>query len=130
MSDVEVVERGVSGSVVLEHGTPDPLAGAEVVSTVTDVEVVEHRAPAPVVLEHTVPDPLAGAEVVSVGRGAVPEGAIGPAGGVLAGYFPDPDFAQPMATAAHLNAHEQAPTPHPAYDDMVSLRLLFENGLV
>lgn len=29
-----------------------------------------------------------------------------------------------------LQAHIDSPTPHPAYDDLPSLSLLFENGLV
>lgn len=29
-----------------------------------------------------------------------------------------------------VTAHEVDTTPHPAYDDLPSLRLLFENGLV
>lgn len=31
---------------------------------------------------------------------------------------------------AELSAHINNPTPHPAYDDIASLELLFENGLV
>ncbi len=29
-----------------------------------------------------------------------------------------------------VSAHVADPTPHPAYDDLPSLRLLFENGLI
>jgi len=31
---------------------------------------------------------------------------------------------------AALLAHIQSPTPHPVYDDLPSLTLLFENGLI
>lgn len=32
--------------------------------------------------------------------------------------------------AIDLQNHIDHPTPHPAYDDMASLRLIFENGLI
>jgi hypothetical protein len=35
-----------------------------------------------------------------------------------------------VATGTALTEHIGDPTPHPAYDDLPSLRLLFENGLV
>lgn len=34
------------------------------------------------------------------------------------------------AVTVLLDQHVTDPTPHPAYDDMQSLRLIFENGLV
>jgi hypothetical protein len=34
------------------------------------------------------------------------------------------------ATNDNLEAHRISATPHPAYDDMQSLTLLFENGLI
>lgn len=35
----------------------------------------------------------------------------------------------PMDTTA-INAHIADPTPHPSYDDLPSLTLLFENGII
>ncbi len=37
---------------------------------------------------------------------------------------------QDGTTGTNLTTHINDETPHPAYDDMQSLRLLFENGLV
>lgn len=45
--------------------------------------------------------------------------AIGGNDGVPASYVDDA-----------MTAHIIDPTPHPAYDDLPSLRLLFENGLI
>lgn len=39
-------------------------------------------------------------------------------------------LVRPVARAALLAGHVDDTTPHPAYDDMPSLVLLFENGLV
>lgn len=57
-------------------------------------------------------------------------GATGGAGGVLSGTYPNPGFAVDMATQAELNSHVTSPAPHPTYDDLPSLSLLFQNGLV
>lgn len=58
----------------------------------------------------------------------------GPAGGVLSGHYPDPDFAVPMATRDYVGteiiAHSEDPEPHTAYDDMGSLTQIFLNRLV
>lgn len=35
-----------------------------------------------------------------------------------------------IATSGNLTEHINSATPHPAYDNLPSLRLLFENGLV
>jgi hypothetical protein len=45
----------------------------------------------------------------------------------------DPWNSRPYADASvlsSLEAHVDSETPHPAYDDMPSLTLIFENGLV
>lgn len=44
-------------------------------------------------------------------------------------YFIPIDPNQPVTDAALL-AHIQALTPHPTYDEIPSLTLIFENGLV
>lgn len=41
----------------------------------------------------------------------------------------DPGAVQELVDDA-IETHVQAPTPHPAYDDLPSFTLLFENGLV
>lgn len=41
----------------------------------------------------------------------------------------DRPYADRSALAS-LEAHENSETPHPAYDDIPSLTLLFENGLI
>ena len=38
--------------------------------------------------------------------------------------------AAPAASLAMLSAHVDSVAPHPVYDDMVDMRLIFENGLV
>lgn len=103
----------------------------------TDVEVVELVTEQPVVLVHQPGDPLDDAEIVSVSDVAMTPGTstpIGPAGGVLSGNYPNPGFAQPMATTAAVDAkfaaHQLDPAPHDAYDDIPSLSLLFASRLV
>lgn len=55
----------------------------------------------------------------------IPIGPMGPPGP------PGPPGAAEGIGATIFNAHINNPTPHPAYDqDIVSLTLLFENGLV
>lgn len=39
-------------------------------------------------------------------------------------------IVRPVTRDAVLAPHIAAPEPHPAYDDLPSLRLLFENGLI
>lgn len=52
-----------------------------------------------------------------------PPGAEGPPGGIGTGE------AQTLIDDS-VTAHVLTPEPHPAYDDLPSLLLLFENGLV
>ncbi|GJF04975.1 hypothetical protein [Pseudonocardia sp. D17] len=42
----------------------------------------------------------------------------------------DDQIVRPVTRDAVLAPHVAAPAPHPAYDDLPSLRLLFENGLI
>ena len=55
-----------------------------------------------------------------------PQGEQGPPGvdGAVIGG------ASPAYVDDSIAAHVNAPTPHPAYDDMPDLVLLFENGLL
>lgn len=105
------------------------------------VEVVELGTPGPMVLAYDAPDPLAGATIISVTTTPPPAGtggATGPAGGVLSGNFPNPGFAVDMATQAELEStvdarvamHRYDDDPHPAYDDLPSMSLIFQNGLI
>lgn len=107
----------------------------------TAVEVVELGGGNEIVLAYEPVDPLAGAEIVSVSQVQLPPGSgvpIGPAGGVLSGSYPNPGFAEAIATEAHVEStvdsrvatHRNAPQPHPAYDDLPSLSLLLESRLV
>lgn len=103
----------------------------------SDVEVVELASSGLTELAYDTPDPLDGAEVVSVSDVALPPGSgvpIGPAGGVLSGSYPNPGFAQPMATTAAVTdavaAHVASTSPHPVYDDLPDLRLWYRNALL
>lgn len=40
------------------------------------------------------------------------------------------EWLDSLAATEELNAHIASQNPHPAYDDLPSLNLLFENGLV
>lgn len=102
-----------------------------------DVEVVELASGGVTELAYESPDPLDGAEIVSVSEVTLPPGSgvpIGPAGGVLSGSYPNPGFAQPMATAAAVDskfaAHVSDPAPHPGYDDIPDLTLWYRNALL
>lgn len=48
----------------------------------------------------------------------------------VAGGVPGPPGTPGASTASLINDHIIDTTPHPAYDDLPSLTLLFENGLV
>lgn len=39
-------------------------------------------------------------------------------------------LGEEFTTKTELADHVSSPTPHPSYDDLPSLKLLFENGLV
>jgi len=72
---------------------------------------------------HVVPPPSA-VHVVPV---AGPPGPPGADGSVVGGI--SAAAAQELIDDS-ITVHEIDPTPHPAYDDLPSLRLLFENGLI
>lgn len=90
----------------------------------------------PVVLAYVPsPSPVTGAQVIALsdnvlGGGEGGGSPTGGAGGVLSGQYPNPGFAVNMATQAELDTHINDPTPHPVYDDLPSLTLLFQNGLI
>lgn len=44
-------------------------------------------------------------------------------------HYNDLDYTDKYATDA-IDVHVNSETPHPAYDDMPSLELIFENGLI
>lgn len=52
-----------------------------------------------------------------------PPGEPGPPGGI------SESAAQDMIDTS-IGVHVAAPEPHPAYDDLPSIRLIFENGLI
>lgn len=72
---------------------------------------IEVTGPAPVVWEQVEPSPV----TVGVGSHLLIPGPPGPPG--------------PPATA-ELATHVAAAEPHQAYDDLPSMRLIFENGLI
>lgn len=103
----------------------------------TDIEVVELGSGHIVVLTYEPRDRLDDAEIVSVSDVTLPPGSgvpIGPAGGVLSGNYPNPGFAEPMASRADVDAklaaHVLDPAPHPAYDDIPDLTLWYRNALI
>lgn len=48
----------------------------------------------------------------------------------LAAFIDDRVAAAPDPAMDAIEAHLIDPTPHPVYDDMLDLTLLFENGLI
>jgi hypothetical protein len=58
----------------------------------------------------------------------IPAGPQGPPG--VQGIQGEPGLDSGVVAEAMMIAHVEAPTPHPAYDDMPNLKLLFENGLL
>lgn len=84
---------------------------------------IEVTGPAPVVWEQVEPSPV----TVGVGSHLLipgPPGPQGPAG-------PDGPSGPPGPPAtAELATHVAAAEPHQAYDDLPSMRLIFENGLI
>lgn len=48
----------------------------------------------------------------------------------LADFVDDRISAAPDPAMDAISAHLIDPTPHPVYDDMLDLTLLFENGLI
>lgn len=85
-------------------------------------------APQPVVVEPRPVAPLVVTQLPGVGaRGpAGPEGPAGPAGLDTAAVT---SLAQAIAADA-IAAHVVDAEPHPAYDDIPSLTLIFENHLI
>jgi hypothetical protein len=73
------------------------------------------------------PAPSAGSVQIVAPPAASPEVIAAAVQGYLDEHPPDdvPDLID-----AAITTHVQAPAPHPAYDDLPSLQLLFENGLV
>lgn len=55
-----------------------------------------------------------------------------PSGGAALGLLPyaTKEYVDSTVADADLEAHVQSATPHPHYDDMPSLTLLFKNRLV
>ena len=52
-------------------------------------------------------------------------------GKILVGYLEDPipDLGSVVEVATALTNHIASPTPHPAYDEPLSLDIYLENGL-
>jgi len=71
-------------------------------------------------------------EIIIVGL----EGPQGPAGAsayeiaVAAGFVGSQQDWLDQFGSQLVNTHIADPTPHPAYDDLPSLKILFENGLI
>ena len=68
-----------------------------------------------------------GPQVVAIGTDSTPTPVYvpGPTVGSSAGV----EVIQEMIDDT-VEVHVQAPEPHPAYDDMLDLTLIFENGIV
>lgn len=102
----------------------EAIADSDVVGAPADGSVTEH------VTEVTAPENQASAEavapttvVVGIPTAVGPPGPAGPPGTPGGGEGGG-------VTPADLTAHINSTTPHPHYDDLPSLALLFENGLV
>jgi hypothetical protein len=92
----------VAGFQVITVASPASIPPGSVIGTDTENDT-------PVVIAYAGKPPLTGAEVVS-----------------LADALPDEGGDGGLALTNHISDN----TPHPAYDDMPSLTLLFNNGLV
>jgi hypothetical protein len=93
----------MAGAYVVTIASPAPIAP-------TNVVAVDVENDTPVVVAYAGRPPIQGAEVVSLSDDLPPEGGSGEPG--------------------DLAAHVADTTPHPVYDDMPSLSLLFQNGLI
>lgn len=126
LQTVEVAEEDAvvvfasTGSTALVEEPADP-DSVVVIVTEGSTEVVETVPSDHVVMVATEPETVvvafeSGEEVIVFTSGG-PPGADGPPG-------------PPGEGQVDLDAHIFAPLPHPAYDDIQDLTLLFNNGLV